>query len=437
MSEPRRRGGRIRNRLLPRTVLGLATMVLAFAVGAAFSGAVLYSYYDYRLTKTTDKFNAFIGGYQKQFTNAKGDLNAQTAAAKAEIDKELGPLRQLQASSDTLQALVKKVGPSMYFVHTLDPNGQPSVGSAFVVASNPNQSLLLTSYTTVAAATRKPGPDLFVRQGGADTKVTVWTWDERYDLALIVLAKGNLPVLAPAPTTPPPTVGDRVFAVSGLGSLGAAAVQGVVTDVSGSGHRAHRRHRPGLPRRPAGQLRRPGRRRRLTQLSAAQLRQRRGLVRAVPPVGVRQGPDLPGRHHLRPAWRPAHRLTGHAARNAADTASPASVAGPAGVDRSRACRSDSAPPCSPAVRSSSVAPGPGPRGGAARPGTGPRAECRAGCAGRRDRWSAGGRFDLVGGRLDRRRLAEVGGGTPASAWQHEVVPGLRPGWCRRRPGRRP
>jgi S1-C subfamily serine protease len=227
--------GKVRNRLLPRTVLGVAAMVLAAAIGAAFSGVVLYSYYEYRLSQNTDKINTFIGTYKKQFDNAKGDLNAQRAAAQAEINKDLGPLRQLQASSDTLQALVKKVGPSMYFVHTLDANGQPSVGSAFVIASDANQSLLLTSYNTVQAATHKPGPDLLIRQGGVDAKVTVWTWDERYDLALIVLPKGNLAHLDPAPVSPVPALGDRVFAVSGLGSLGASAVQGVVTDVSASG----------------------------------------------------------------------------------------------------------------------------------------------------------------------------------------------------------
>jgi S1-C subfamily serine protease len=224
--------GTVRNRLVPRTVLGLAAIVLAAAIGSAFSGVVLYSYYEYRLAKTTDKFNAFVATYKKEFDNARADLAAQRAAAKAEIDQQLGPLRQLQASGDTLQALVKKVAPSMFFVHTLDANGQASVGTAFVVASDATHSLLLTSYTTVLAATRKPAPDLFVRQNGVETKTTVWTWDERFDLALIVLPKGNLPHLDPAPTSPAPAIGDRLFAVSGLGSLGGSAVQGVVTDVS-------------------------------------------------------------------------------------------------------------------------------------------------------------------------------------------------------------
>jgi S1-C subfamily serine protease len=223
----------LRARVLPRTVLGLALLILAASMGAAFSGAVLFSYYQYRTQQTNDRVNALIGGYKQEFEKASGDLAAQANAAKGEIDSQLGPLRDLQASGQALQTLSKKVAPSVWFVHTLDANGQPSVGTAFAVASTANQTLLLTSYTTVLAATRKPGPDLFVRQGTTDTKVSVWTWDERYDLALIILSKGGVPALSAAPATP--AIGDRVYAASGLGSLGASATDGIVTDVSASG----------------------------------------------------------------------------------------------------------------------------------------------------------------------------------------------------------
>jgi len=231
VSATRPRG--LRARVLPRTVLGLALLILAASMGAAFSGAVLYSYYQYRAQQSDDRVNALIDGYQNAFNKASGDLAAQSNAAQADIAKQLGPLQQLQTSGQDLQALIKKVAPSIWFVHTLDVNGQPSVGSAFAVASSPAQTLLVTSYTTVIAATRQPGPDLFVRQGAAETKVSVWTWDERYDLALIILPRGGLPVLQPAPAAP--AIGDRVFAASGLGSLGSSATNGIITDVSASG----------------------------------------------------------------------------------------------------------------------------------------------------------------------------------------------------------
>jgi S1-C subfamily serine protease len=66
-------------------------------------------------------------------------------------------------------------------------------------------------------------------------QVTVWTWQEERDLALLILPKGNLPHLSFIPTTPPLQVGERVFAVSGLGSAGAAVTQGFISDVSSSG----------------------------------------------------------------------------------------------------------------------------------------------------------------------------------------------------------
>jgi S1-C subfamily serine protease len=226
---------RWRSRLLPRTAIGMASMILAASLGAAFSGVVLYSYYAFRLQKTDDRISALINNYKKTFQNAEGDLAAQRDAAKADIQKELAPLQSLRADTAVIGDLVKKVAPSMFFVHTLDANGQPSVGSGFVIASDPDQSLIVTSYTTVQAATHRPGPDVFVRQGGQDTKVTVSTWDQGNDLALILLPKGNVPKLDPAPGTPPLQMGTRIFAVSGLGAAGASVVQGFVTDVSATG----------------------------------------------------------------------------------------------------------------------------------------------------------------------------------------------------------
>jgi S1-C subfamily serine protease len=216
-------------------VLGIASLILAFAVGAGFSGVVLFSYYQYKLNQTNQRVNTLVSGYKKQFANAEGDLAAAVAAAKLNIQSQLNAVQQLQASPAVLAALVRQLAPSMFFVHTLDASGQPSVGSAFVVSSTPTQSLLLTSYTTVEAATHAPAPPVFIRQNNSDTPVTVRTWDPQYDLALLVLAQGNLPPLTAAPATPAPQPSDRIYAVSGLGSAGASIAQGSIVDVSAQG----------------------------------------------------------------------------------------------------------------------------------------------------------------------------------------------------------
>lgn len=225
----------LRQRVLPRSLLGIAALILAFALGAGFSGVVLYSYYQYHLDQTNSRVNTLVNGYKKQFQNAEGDLQASANAAKSQIQAQLAPLQQLQADPKTLARLVKQLSPSLYFVHTLDASGQPSVGTAFVIASTNNQSLLLTSATTVAAAQASPAPSVFLSKDNNDTKVTVRAIDTQNDLALIVLPQGRLPVIKVAPSDPAPAPGDKVFAMSGLGSAGSSVSEGALTDVSSSG----------------------------------------------------------------------------------------------------------------------------------------------------------------------------------------------------------
>jgi len=227
---------RLRHRILPRSVLGISSMILAFSLGASLSGVVLYSYYEYRLGQARDDFNSFGNNFKSTVANATNSIKAQQAAATAQIQQQLGPLQKLAAQGNELQALVAKTAPALYFVHTVDANGQASVGTAFAVATDSHQTLLLTSYTTVKEATKKPGPPggVIVGKGtGPGTSVTVYTWDEAHDLALIILPVGNQPKLTFAGSNP--SVGSRVFALSGLGSQGAAITQGFVADVSSAG----------------------------------------------------------------------------------------------------------------------------------------------------------------------------------------------------------
>src|SRR5205807_5814316 len=180
-----------RQRVLPRTVLGLSLLLLSAAIGAAFSGTVLYAYYDYRLNKNEQRVSNFINNFGKNYTGAIGAINAARDDAKSQIKKELEPLQRVTAEGSTLENLLKQVAPSIWFVHTLDDAGQPSVGSACVVASDSSQALLLTSWNTIRAATHQPGPPVFVRQGDQDIKATLWTWQDDHDLALLIINKPN------------------------------------------------------------------------------------------------------------------------------------------------------------------------------------------------------------------------------------------------------
>src|SRR5438876_3448634 len=178
-----------RDRLLPRSVLGMTMLLLMASLGAAFSGTVLYAYYEYRLNKNEQRVTNFINGFDKQFKGALNAIDTEREDAKNQIKRQLEPLQKVAAEGSTLDNLLKKVSPSVWFVHTLDENGQPSVGSAFVVASDSNQTLLLTSFATVRAASHQPGPQVFARHGDDVEKVHLWTWQYYHDLVLLILLK--------------------------------------------------------------------------------------------------------------------------------------------------------------------------------------------------------------------------------------------------------
>jgi S1-C subfamily serine protease len=223
-------------RIVPKSALGLAALIFFMGIAAAFSGAVLYAYYESRQEETNNKVDAFVGGFNDQLDSAKKIVQAEGDRAKSEINDQLAELQKFAASGSTLQGLLDKAQPSVYFVNTLDQNGAPSPGTAFVVFSDSKNSYLLTSYTAVQAATQSPGPPVTLQKPGQnDLTATVFTWDPSKDLALLQVDTPNLPALAWAPADSTPKIGDRLFAISGLGSGGAAITQGFIADVSADG----------------------------------------------------------------------------------------------------------------------------------------------------------------------------------------------------------
>lgn len=228
------RGARLR-RLVPTTVLGLAGLLFAMSVASAFTGAVLYAFYEYRLGKTEDRVDAFEAGFEDQVDEAIGRIDTERDTAVGAVQSQLDDLERFAASGETLSSLLEKAQPSVWFVSTLDEAGQPSVGSAFVAFSDGEQSFLLASYTTVRAATQNPAPDITIRKGDEELPVELSSWDAANDLALLTVDRPNLPALSWAPTDPPLQIGDRVFVVSGLGAAGGSISQGFVADVSATG----------------------------------------------------------------------------------------------------------------------------------------------------------------------------------------------------------
>lgn len=216
---------------MPRTILGLASLLFFMSLAAAFSGAVLFAYYRFELDDTQQRVADVEASMADQVEAGRQLIAEDTDAARSEIEDLLAELEQFAASGQTLDELIEGVKESVYFISTLDENGQPSVGTAFVLFSDSERSFLLTSYTTVRAATASPGPAIEARNGGGEIAVAVNNWDAARDLALLVAEDApNLPAVEVASADL--GTGDRVFAISGLGARGASVVQGVVSDVA-------------------------------------------------------------------------------------------------------------------------------------------------------------------------------------------------------------
>lgn len=222
-------------RILPETILGLATLLFFMSIAAAFSGAALFAYYRFELDDTRERVADVESVIADDVEASEQVIDRKTDEAVAEIDNVLAELEQFAASSQSIDELRDQVADSVYLVTTLDEDGQPSVGTAFVLFSDSERSFLLTSFTTVAAATVDPGPEVRVRGEAGDLAVSLNTWDPARDLALLVAEDDpDLPAIEVADPSSVST-GARLFAISGLGAGGASIVQGTVADTSQNG----------------------------------------------------------------------------------------------------------------------------------------------------------------------------------------------------------
>jgi S1-C subfamily serine protease len=217
-------------RLLPRSVLGMSMLILAAGIGAAISGTALYMNYAYR----RDVSDAQVKGLRTTISKGVAAVEAEGTNARFRIQQELEPLLRQAAIGDTLAQILRDAQPSLWSVRTFDEGGQPTVGTAFVVASDAEKSFLLTSLSVVRAAIVRPGPEIFLQQDKTQATATLWSWQEDNDIALLIVQKGNLPKIQWAKSDST-KVGTQVFAVSGFGTAGGAITNGFIADVSTSG----------------------------------------------------------------------------------------------------------------------------------------------------------------------------------------------------------
>ncbi|NNF54055.1 MAG: trypsin-like peptidase domain-containing protein [Acidimicrobiales bacterium] len=224
-----------RHRILPRTAIGISFMLLSMGVGAAFTGAGFYAYYDNRLAANEAEIARFVEGFDAQFVDASESLNQLRGDSLDQIRRELQPLGEYVSEQNGVVNLPAQVGHSVYQLRTTDHNGRVVAGSAAAVADHRGGTALVTSYSLVKAGTISPGPGIELVKGDEVILATLWSWDAERDLALVV-TEVSLPRLTFATNSEQvELVGARVFAMSGTGGQGATASPGTVLDRSAVG----------------------------------------------------------------------------------------------------------------------------------------------------------------------------------------------------------
>lgn len=208
------RRGFFRRHFWPPSALGIIVVSLVAAVAIGFTGALIYTSSENSKLTAADP------------TDRPVDTTAPSKTTEPE-----GPTTTKAPEVLSPDALAKKAAPSVWTVSSLDDAGKPVEGSAFVAGSSGGQTFLLTSLSVVRAATRVPGPDVSVRNGGTEIKAQLWTWQDERDLALLVIGRAA-PALPWVPDNPAPKQGDKVYVVSGAGGGPVAGVLGPVSAAS-------------------------------------------------------------------------------------------------------------------------------------------------------------------------------------------------------------
>lgn len=221
-----------RHRILPRTVIGISTMLMSAGIGAGFSGAAFYAYYDDRLAENEAQVAGFVETFDTQFADAALAIESQRDAALEDVRAELLPLEAYVADANGVSTLPDVAGPSVWSVRSLDDAGAATAGTAFAVVDHLGGTGLITQLDIVRSATVSPAPPIELVKGDRVLEATLWTWDEANGLALLVTEEA-LPFLEIADADVADSLlGRSVFAMSGFGARGATASPGLLLDHS-------------------------------------------------------------------------------------------------------------------------------------------------------------------------------------------------------------
>lgn len=221
----------VRFPIFTRSVLLWMVIFALFGLAFGGSGAFWWAHFNTQVAEIRED----TADIEARSSEALAEIEAERNASLTQIAEASAPLEDFLAEARTVQ-LAEVFADTVWFVATLDGDGRPSVGSAFAVASDPGGTLLVTSHATVEAATVQPAPEITLRNGTEELPAELVSTDPERDLALVRIARGDLPVLEWATDEQQArALGSRVFAVSGFGGLDAFLTPGLVVDQSSVG----------------------------------------------------------------------------------------------------------------------------------------------------------------------------------------------------------
>lgn len=198
----------LRRHFWPPSALGIMVISLVISMLVGFTGALIY----------TSSDNAQIAAVDPAD-------QTRTLPTAPPVTEPAGPTTT-KPEILTPDGIAKRTAPSVWSVSSLDESGRPVEGTGFIAGSFGGQTYLLTSFSIVRAATRIPGPEIVVRNGGTELKATLWTWQEDRDLALLVTGR-SVASLTWADGNPAPKAGDKVYLVGAGGGPMAGVLSGV------------------------------------------------------------------------------------------------------------------------------------------------------------------------------------------------------------------
>lgn len=221
-------------RVFPRTLLGICFTLLAFGVGSGVAGAFLYVYYDARMTENEELVTNAKQELEQTEDRVVGAITESAVQGSLRLERTLGPYAAFMQDDLGLPRAAGGIAPSLVQVTSSSQSGEPTFATGVALGPSGSNTVFVTSYAVVAAATADPGPEIEIRWEERTYRGEIWGWDRELGVAVLT-SDAQVPSATLATGTEvATTVGTPVFAVS---AFNLATTPGTVATVTSRGVR--------------------------------------------------------------------------------------------------------------------------------------------------------------------------------------------------------